>query len=272
MNINVANFLTSRDNFRQQILDLMTLRLSIPNMDLDGDTLPDLDGDNVHFIGHSLGTLNGIPFVEIANQTATTADNIVTANFLTPGGNIARLAENSPTFAPAILLGLNAAAGLNRGDTDLESFLNVFQIAFDSFDPINFVGNFSSTTSTTKALFTEVIGDVFIPNNAVPAVDILNPYAGNASFGPGTDAPLAGTDPLQTISGATIIDSTTVPLDINFIRFAESSGAKHTTPVAPATPGEAAAFAEIIGMSASMVLTDGGAVQITNGALFEAAP
>ena len=270
MNINIGNFLTSRDNFRQQIVDLMTLRLSIPTMDVDGDTVPDLNGDDVHFIGHSLGTLNGIPFVEIANQTETTNDDIRTANFLTPGGNIARLAENSPAFAPSILLGLNSVAGLNRGDTDLEAFLNVFQAAFDSFDPINFVGNLGSTTSTTKALFTEVVGDVFIPNNAVPAVDILNPYAGNASFGPGQDAPLAGTDPLQVISGATIIDSTTSPLDINFLRFSATSGAKHTTPVAPGTTAENAAFAQIIEFSKSIVLDD--EVNIIIPSLFEAAP
>jgi hypothetical protein len=255
MSINIANFLTSRDNFRQQITDLLTLRLSIPTMDIDGIDGVDLNGDDVHFIGHSLGTFNGIPFVEIANQTATTADDIKTANFLTPGGGIARVAENSPIFAPAILIGLNAVAGLNRGDTDLESFLRVFQSAFDSFDPINFVGNLSSTTSPTKALFTEVIGDVFIPNNAVPAVDILNPLAGNASFGPGTDAPLAGTDPLETISGATTIDSTT-PLGINFLRFAANSGAKHTTPVAAATAGEQPAFAQLLEISRSIVMDE----------------
>jgi hypothetical protein len=260
MSINIANFLTSRDNFRQQITDLLTLRLSIPTMDIDGIAGADLNGDDVHFIGHSLGTFNGIPFVEIANQTATTADDIKTANFLTPGGGIARLAENSPTFAPAILLGLKGAAqaaggDLDRGDTDLESFLKVFQAAFDSFDPINFVGNLSSTTSPTKALFTEVIGDVFIPNNAVPAVDILNPLAGNASFGPGTDAPLAGTDPLETISGATTIDATT-PLGINFLRFAANSGAKHTTPVAAATPGEQLAFAQLLEISRSIVMDE----------------
>ena len=271
LSINIGSFLTSRDNFRQQIVDLMTLRLSIPNMDLDGDGNPDLDTDNVHFIGHSLGTLNGIPFVEIANQTATDADNIKTANFLTPGGNIARLAENSEAFAPSILLGLNSAASLSRGDADLETFLNVFQIAFDSFDPINFAGNLSTTTSTTKALFTEVVGDSTIPNAADPAVDIVqpdrlilltvnddysisttkmdNPYAG-ISFGPGTKAPLAGTSPLETISGATAIDSSSA-LGINFLRFAADSGATHGSPVV----GTPAVFGQIVESALSMVAT-----------------
>ncbi|KZZ76940.1 hypothetical protein A3766_12465, partial [Oleiphilus sp. HI0132] len=245
--INPLSFLTSRDNFRQHMSDLMTLRLSIPTMDIDGidDNGPegdgfDLNGDDVHFIAHSLGTFNGIPFVEIANQTSRTEDNIVSANFLTPGGNIARLAENSPVFAPGILLALQSAAGLQRGDADLETFLNVLQASFDSFDPINFVGNLSSTTSTTKALFSEVVGDVFIPNNASPAVDVVqpanigcnaNPYAG-ISLGEGTAAPLAGTSPLQTASGAVSIGDSTDEASINFIRFESDSGALHTTPAA----------------------------------------
>ncbi|MFV1872548.1 MAG: hypothetical protein ACMZ64_04400 [Oleiphilus sp.] len=285
MSINIANFLTSRDNFRQQIVDLLTLRLSVGNMDVDGDTVADLDADNVHFIGHSLGTLNGIPFVEIANQTATTADDIVTANFLTPGGNIARLAENSEAFAPSIFLGLNSAAGLERGDADLEAFLNVFQIAFDSFDPINFVGNMSSTTSTTKALFTEVVGDSTIPNSADPALDIVqpdelilltvngdfsvtknviaNPVAG-VSFGPGTDAPLAGTSPLETVSGAVAIDSSAA-LGINFLRFADDSGATHGSPVV----GSPAVFGQIVESALSMVASDGASVAVSNTALIE---
>ncbi len=273
LSINIGNFLTSRDNFRQQIVDLLTLRLSIPYMDLDGDDTPDLDTNDVHFIGHSLGTINGIPFVEIANQTATSADNIKTANFLTPGGNVARLAENSEAFAPSILLGLNSVAGLNRGDADLEAFLNVFQIALDAFDPINFVGNLSSTTSTTKALFTEVVGDSTIPNSANPALDIVqpekliqlivnddysvtknvfsNPVVG-VSFGLGTDAPLAGTSPLEKASGATAIDSTT-ELGINFIRFAESSNATHGSPV---TGSPALVFGQIAEYSKSLVLDE----------------
>jgi hypothetical protein len=261
MTINIGNFLTSRDNFRQQIVDLMTLRLSIPTMDIDGeDGSAMLDGDNVHFLAHSLGTFNGIPFVEIANNTATTADDIKSANFLTPGGNISRLAENSEIFAPSILLGLNSVAGLNRGDADLEAFMSVLQASLDAFDPINFVGGLSSTATTTKALFTEVVGDIFIPNSAVPANDIINPDT-MASFGEGTDAPLAGTSPLQTISGATSIDSSS-ELGINFIRFESDSGALHTTPAAAATDEEKPVFAEVVFQATSIVTSDGASVGV----------
>jgi len=260
LSLNLANFLTTRDNFRQHILDLMTLRLSIPTMDVDSDNNPDLDGDNVHFIAHSLGNTSGIPFVEIANQTATTADDIISANFQMPGGNITRLLENSPALAPNILFPLSSIADLERGDTDLEIYLNVFQASLDSVDPVNFIGGLSSTRSTTKALLTEVVGDVTVPNSAVPAVDIINPLT-SLSFGEGTKAPLAGTEPLSTLAGATAINETSA-LGINVIRFADDSGASHNTAVLPSTSAEAEAFAEMIEQAVSIITTDGAAVLI----------
>jgi hypothetical protein len=290
LTINPLSFLTSRDNFRQGIVDLMGLRLSVPNMDLDSDGQPDLNGNDVHFLAHSLGTFNGIPFVEIANQTARAEDNIVTANFLTPGGNIARVTENSSVFAPGVLLALQDA-GIERGDADFELFLNALTATFDSFDPINFVGNLSTTTSTTKALFTEVAGDTFIPNHADPAIDIKSPkyvieeevvdgvYSqetkenenenAGMSFGPGTDAPLAGTTPLQTISGAVGINSTTFEAGINFVRFTGDSGVTHTTPAYPSTPGEAAGFGEVVQQAISFITTGGNAIQIGDSSLLE---
>jgi hypothetical protein len=303
MTINVGSFLTSRDNFRQQVLDLMTLRLSLANMDLDDDGTPDLNTNDVHFIGHSLGTLNGIPFVEIANSTASTADDIVSATFLTPGGNIARLTENSPAFAPRVMLGLASAASINRGDTNFEAFLNILQATLDAFDPINFVGNLKTTVADTRALMIQSGTDFFIPNEADPAADITqpatlnlltindqstgtinddtvtltsvaNPQAG-VSFGEGTDAPLAGTEPLATISGATSFDSTvadTATDKVFFARFDASSGFLHTTPVFPASPSEVASYGEIVGQVTSFVMSDGASILVTDDTLLEAAP
>ncbi len=299
MTINIGNFLTSRDNFRQQIMDLMTLRMSIANMDVDGDGTPDLNPNDVHFIGHSLGTLNGIPFVEIANNTTTTADDIRSATFLTPGGNISRLAENSEAFGPRIMLGLQAAAGLGRGDADYETFISGFQAALDSFDPINFVGNLKSTVTPTKALFIEARNDSTIPNSASPALDIVqpatltsltinnqgtttinddtvsvssvaNPYAG-ISFGPGTPAPLGGTEPLFAVSGSTKFNATVGSTSANLYHavFGASSGFKHGTPVLPATSPEVPSFGEMVGQVASFVMSNGNSIVVTNGTLLE---
>lgn len=70
--INLSNFANSRDNNRQGTLDLLNLNASISQMDIDGDANngPDLDVSRVYFVGHSLGGINGIPFVSINNEIA----------------------------------------------------------------------------------------------------------------------------------------------------------------------------------------------------------
>jgi len=249
--INLSNFLTSRDNLRQHISDLLTVRLSLANIDIDDSGTPDLSGTNTYYIGHSLGSVNGIPFAAIANDNAAT--EFVAVNMLTPGGGIVRLLENSPTFAPSILEGLQAAAGLTQGDADLESFFNILQATLDSTDAVNYATEFAD--NDYKILLSEVIGDTYIPNSAHPT----------AAFGSASPSPTAGTEPLIALTEA-ISTSSTSALTQNAVRYTEGF---HTTPVYPAsnTAEESAAFAEMVGQSASVVisgtLSSGTAVGVT---------
>ncbi len=51
----------ARDSLRQTALDMMQLIRAIRmGMDLDGDAIPDLDGNSMHFFGQSLGTATGV--------------------------------------------------------------------------------------------------------------------------------------------------------------------------------------------------------------------
>lgn len=234
--INLGNFLNTRDNGRQSAVDQMNLRASLPGLTLtlaDGSTTFSIaPTDPVLFVGHSLGTITGTPFVASVNEdqlaatisggstVPSTFNNISAASLLTPGGGIVRLLENSPAFAPQILFGLQQAAGLEQGDANLETFLNVFQAAVDTADPINFADNLASASSPMPLALLEVPGDQVIPNAAdeqvwgVPAL--------NATFTPAQtglpvnvtvdsfSAPLSGTQPLAftgsavtTVSGGT---------------------------------------------------------------------
>ncbi|MGM0768952.1 MAG: hypothetical protein ACQEV6_13085 [Pseudomonadota bacterium] len=260
--INLGNFLAGRDNLRQGAVDLMNLRASLGEIDLDGDTTGDLDTGNVYFVGHSLGTVNGTPYVASVNENQVqygggkVTDDIVAANMLTPGGGIVRLLENSPAFAPTILGGLSAAAGLEQGDADLETFFNVFQAALDTVDPINFADNIVS--SATPTLLSEVIGDEVIPNAADPEV------LGNAF-----PAPLAGTEPLATQLNAATVATGSVALDpAGITRYTEGN---HSTPVYPltGTEEENAVFAEMVGQAVSMVLNGGAEVTVTEESVVE---
>ncbi|MDO3722706.1 hypothetical protein QVZ43_13350 [Marinobacter sp. chi1] len=222
--LNLQNFLNTRDNFRQSVVDQMNLRVSLSNLDLSGAGGANLTGAPVNFVGHSLGTITGAPFVAsmnanqlpvaLANETGplfgATFNDISAANMLTPGGGLIRLYENSPVFAPRVLAGL-AANGLTQGDANLESYFNVAQAALDSFDPVNFADNLNETLSANPSflyLLSEVEGDTFIPNAAdedlwgiAPLSGTFNTEGPNGTTIPVTvdsfSAPLAGSRPLS---------------------------------------------------------------------------
>jgi len=164
--INLSGFTNSRDKNRQGVIDLLNLRQSLANIDLNGDTTAgDLDTTNVYFTGHSLGTVTGIPFVTVANS-APNIGNIEAASFLEPASGLSRMFENSSSFAPSILGGLAASTNgtVVQGSSSLESFLNVFQATLDSSDPINFADNLGGSTSGSFQTNAEAKGSLLIVN------------------------------------------------------------------------------------------------------------
>jgi len=271
--INLTNFTNTRDNNRQSAVDLMNLRASLARLDMDDNGEADFDYSQVYFVGHSLGTVVGAPFVSAVNQnqidfgpgTAKTGDDLVAANLLTPGAGVVRMLENSPAFAPSILEGLMGAAGLTQGDEELETFFNTFQAAFDTVDPMNFADNLKA--QATPLLLSTVVGDATIPNNAYPE-----------GSGEALPDPLAGTDPFARLlmAGQTPNEAGLVPVDT--VVNSRFLGATHGTPVVPlpdedqgVTAGSAAAaFAEMVGQAAALIQTGGGQTAVTNPATMEA--
>ena len=186
--------------------------------------------------------------MSVVNESATADDDIVAASMLTPGGGIVRLLENSPTFAPEILGGLQAAAGLSQGDANLETFFNVFQAALDTADPVNFIDNL--VESDSKILLHQVNGDNVIPNDP-----LANP------LGDAFDAYLSGTEPLAKLLEAVSVtgDGTPTPLDNAAItRYLEGT---HGTPVLPQGGAlDARVFAEMVAQTSSVIGALGTAV------------
>lgn len=198
--INLSNFANSRDNLRQGVLDLLNLNASLINID-------DVDTDRVYFVGHSLGGINGIPFVAVNNAVAGSGVNaalpdVKASAFLMTGGGIPKLLENSPNTnfgAPRVLAGLAAASEgvLVQGSSALEIYLSVLQGVLDSTDPINY----GSMLSESRSLLTVAIGDDTIPNEANEnPLNLTLPSGFQISSLP---APLAGTNPLVAQFGAT---------------------------------------------------------------------
>ncbi|WP_372971605.1 hypothetical protein, partial [Marinobacter sp.] len=219
--INLTNFMNNRDVLRQGSVDLMNLTATVNN-------LPGVAGTGVTFIGHSLGTLNGGAFVGAAAVSGNEDLFVSGAHLLTPVAGTTRLLENSPSFAPTILGGLQRAAGLTQGDADLETFLNVNQASLDSVDPINF----ANELAVSNTVLAQVEGDRTTPNAADTRYgDDKGPL--NITFPNGLtvrspEAPLSGSEALAAVMGAIPTD---IPLDTPMItRYEEGV---HGTPVLP---------------------------------------
>src|SRR5690554_2468214 len=198
--INLTNFLNTRDNLRQGALDLLNLRASLPNV-------PAFANATVHFVGHSLGTVNGNAFVMAANASGRDDLEIANSHLMTPASGIVRMLENSPSFAPTILAGLNQQAGLTQQDGDLQSFFGVFQAAIDTVDPINYAADISES----RTLISQVDGDRTTINAAYDfyidgsntqwpeGYSPLQVGIGNLMIN-SPEAPLAGSEPLAAWS------------------------------------------------------------------------
>ncbi len=300
--INMTNFANSRDNLRQMAVDLMNLNASLATMDIDGDgVVPDLDVSKVYFIGHSLGGVDGIPYVAVNNDSSVATSNatisaisggamksplnkIVAASLLNTGGGIMKLLENSPNTsfgAAAILPGLSAASNgvLVQGTSSLEKYFSVFQGLLDSGDAMTFASKLSD--KNTGILLTEIVGSTetgkaaedTIPNGADTKWGANNgPLSMVTSTGftiKSLPAPLGGTEPLVDQFKATKTASATAgPKGVAVTRFVEG---QHGTPVsAGSREGDSSAvFLEMVKQTAILFGFDGAAVSISNTAIVE---
>jgi dienelactone hydrolase len=192
--INLSSLLTSRDNLRQAVSDLVTLTKSTPSavfLNQAGNGLAgvSIDASKIYFVGHSLGGIVGGTLLGVNTD-------IKAATLAMPGGGIAKLLDASLAFGPRIAAGL-AASGVNKGTDLFETFLRFAQTAVDSGDPINFA---VAARANHPIHMIEVIGDTVVPNNAL---------AGSTASIPGY---LSGTDPLYQIMGLTVVGPLSVPI------------------------------------------------------------
>ncbi len=184
--INLRSLLTTRDNVRQAVADLLTLRASLVNVS-------DLDASEVYFVGHSLGAMVGTTFLALAPQVGPAVLGM-------PGGGIAKLLDGSAEFGPKIAAGL-AASGVVKGSAEYEAFLMAAQTVVDTVDPLNHA---AAAAQGRGVLLLEVVGG----NSAPP--DQVMPNNVMAAAPPGTTpSPTAGTDPLARVMGLTRYSETT---------------------------------------------------------------
>jgi dienelactone hydrolase len=159
--INLSSLLTSRDNLRQTVAHLIRVVKTIPTLDVDANLDGDFDASRIHFAGHSLGGITGTTFLGVNTDTQA-------ATLAMPGGTIARLLRDSPTFSVSINAGL-AANGVVNGTQLYEQFMQAAQTVVDSGDPINFA---AAANANHAIHLIQVVGtsaatqDQVVPNSA----------------------------------------------------------------------------------------------------------
>ncbi|MDD3764990.1 MAG: hypothetical protein PHP86_16985 [Nevskiales bacterium] len=266
--INLSSLLTSRDNLRQAVTDLFTLRESLATALILQPTAAGfvptgafLDGSTVRFVGHSLGGIVGATMLGVD-------DSIGAATLAMPGGGIAKLLDASATFGPRIAAGLFAASdgSIVEGNDNFETFVRFAQTVIDDADPINYA---TAAAALHPIHMIEVSGDAVVPNCAIAGgecntVDTLTV--------PGY---LAGTDPLARIMGLGYVpgpdaqDGLDVPAAAqvltgdaarnNVVRFNQGD---HGSILSPAASLDATC--EMQGQTATFLATDGTVLKVGN--------
>ena len=192
--VNLSSLITSRDNLRQAVSDLIHLTKSINGLDFDGNGATDeIDETKIRFVGQSLGAIVGTTFMGVNTDVQAAALNV-------PGGGLGKLLDASAAFGPKIAAGL-AASFVFEGTDTYETFVRFAQQMVDPGDPINYA---AAANTNHPLLVTEVIGDAVVPNNAgatCPAASALPAGLGATA----TTVDAAGTAAASGAAGAALL-------------------------------------------------------------------
>lgn len=273
--INLSSLRSSRDNLRQAIADLCAVLYNLDQIDFDGGGA-DLDVENAHFAGGSLGAIIGTGFCAIVAIDPDPPISLLdpstvlnTATLAVPGGGIPKLLIGSDSFGPLLKFGLAQAFDEELDISDIPALIEVLenpefrefvqdfafaaQTAVDSVDPIN-LGPLLTATDLPVFL-QEVVGDEVVPNDVLDAINQV------------PDAPLAGTEPLIAAMGLQVITSSASdPAGLKVaIRF--SPPAEHGSLLDPGP--SPAATAEMRAQVRSFILSNGTNVTVADPSVID---
>ena len=184
--INLGSLLTSRDNLREAVADLISLRKGIPGITAFGTANTLFDGSQISFVGHSLGAIVGTTFL------AVDGSHILAATLANPGGNITQLLLNSVSFAPQINSGLQAE-GIVPGTQFYDDFFRDTQTVIENGDPANYA---ALAAANDPIHMIEVVGgfgtdpcnvpDTVVPNSSTQLLaNLMGLTPASSSIGPG---------------------------------------------------------------------------------------
>ena len=151
----IQNPLMGRDNYRQTEADIGVFAKSLANLDVTGDTLPDVDATRIHFTGLSGGAIVGIAHAKFS-------PGLRSATVSAPGGVLTQTALESPAFSSTVKAALAASSALFvPNSTFFNNFFRDAQTIVDPADPINHI---CECSVKQPLLLIQVMGDTTVPN------------------------------------------------------------------------------------------------------------
>lgn len=218
---NLGYLANTRDNNREAVIDLLNLNASLQGINDDFLTGlgVSLDLNKVYVVGVSLGGIIGTTFTAV-NQAAIANDALVgLPSGLNPirgivlasaGSQVAQIMINSPTFGPVINGGL-AASGVKVGTSNYEKFVYAAQSTLDSADAVSFAQTLAA--QGVPVLLQQIKNDQVIPNYV-------------------SSAPLAGTEALARLLGATTLGLGETQLGSGYVKMSEGDHVSLLRPAA----------------------------------------
>lgn len=239
--INLASLLTSRDNLRQAVSNLIYLAETVPTISFNGTTQGGSSftfaGVPISYVGHSLGGIVGGTFLGVSIDVGP-------ATLGMPGGNISQLLLNSPTIGAQVKAGL-AAKGLVEGSQLFYNFFRNAQTVVDAGDPINYAEDANS-------------------DHAIHMIEVV----GGAGVLPDQVVPNSATEALASAMGIDCVDSTTLGANVDgLVKF---TAGDHGSLLDPTT--SAAATVEMQTQMANFIGSSGNALVVTNSSVIAACP
>lgn len=184
--INLTSLLTSRDNLREAVADLISLRKGISGITAFGSTTTLFDGSQISYVGHSLGAIVGTTYLGVDGS------NILAATLANPGGDITQLLLNSATFSTPINTSLGSV-GVIQGTQFYDDFFRNAQSVIEDGDPANYA---AAAAANDPIHMLEVIGgynsdpcniaDTVVPNSSTNLLaNLMGLTSVNSTVGPG---------------------------------------------------------------------------------------
>jgi len=216
--LNVGNPLNARDHIRQAVADTIALKRTLPGLDFPDITNPDLDGNRIHYVGISLGSIISGVFLGLDTD-------IKTATLSSPAGPWTSILTDPQAidFGAPIRKAL-AAQGLPQGTIGFDNFVRDLQTVIDPVDPVNYV----AIARNHPLHVIEVLGDTAVPNRPtdyiaqlwqLPSVSTTTtgaPAKGIVRFKAGVHSSLFNPQPAPTV---------TLEMQTQTITYAVSGGA-----------------------------------------------